>query len=123
MATEWFWSVLETHARDMDGLVAWLRSAPRDQVVAFQVAYEEAAGELADYWDGPLVDGVQYSEDDTEDLCLWIVAQGRDAWEDARVDFGAAVRRYGARDVDDAWVPGGVAYQIFFGRFGSSLLG
>ncbi|WP_433057892.1 DUF4240 domain-containing protein [Dactylosporangium sp. CS-033363] len=117
------WTVLETHARDMDSLVAWLRTAPRDEVVAFQSAYEEAAEELADYWDGPVVDGVQYSEDDTEDLCLWIVAQGRAAWEAARVDFGAAVRRYVERDVDDAWVPGGVAYEIFFARFGSSLLG
>ncbi|MFG2044596.1 DUF4240 domain-containing protein [Dactylosporangium sp. NPDC048998] len=116
-----FWSVLESHARNQDSLVSWLRRASADEIVAYQLAYEQAAEEIADYWDGPVVDGVPYSEDDTEDLCKWVVAQGREAWVAACSDLGEAVRRYTARDVNDAWTPGEPAYEIFFERFGASL--
>ncbi|MER7277572.1 hypothetical protein ABT369_24335 [Dactylosporangium sp. NPDC000244] len=116
-----FWDVLESHERSQASLVAWLWSASRDEIVAYQRAFEEAAEELADYWDGPVVDGVQYSEDDTEDLCLWIVGEGRESWDAARADFEGAIRRYLARDPDDAWVPGAPAYAVFHERFGVSL--
>ena len=117
------WEQLESHGRDQAGLVAWLRAAPAEEIVAFQAAYELAAEELADYWDGPEVGGVQYSEDDTEDLCHWIVAQGRTAWEAARTDFPGAIGRYLARDRDDPWVPGAAAYAVYFERFGQALTG
>ncbi|MET7393043.1 hypothetical protein ABZS66_06040 [Dactylosporangium sp. NPDC005572] len=116
-----FWSVLETHARSQASILAWLREAPEDEIVAFQLTYELAAEALTDYWDGPVVDGVRYSEDDTEDLCMWIVAQGREFWTAARADFGGAVNRYTARDGGDPWTPGAPAYAVYFERFGRSL--
>ncbi|WP_432987412.1 DUF4240 domain-containing protein [Dactylosporangium sp. CA-233914] len=119
-----FWNVLEAHAPSTQRLTAWLRGASEDEIVAFQLAYELAAEEITDYWDGPVVDGVPYSEDDTEDLCQWIVAQGRPAWEAARsgpAGLTEAIRRYVERDLDDAWIPGSVAHAIFYDRFHASL--
>nr|BFE62418.1 hypothetical protein GCM10020063_069440 [Dactylosporangium thailandense] len=116
-----FWDVLESHGRSQARLVGWLREASEDEIVDYQGSFEAAAEELADYWDGPVVDGVQYSEDDTEDLCLWIVGEGRESWDAARVDFEGAIRRYLARDPDDLWVPGAPAYGIFYERSHRSL--
>ncbi|WP_432824790.1 hypothetical protein [Dactylosporangium sp. CA-092794] len=120
----WFWDVIEAHKPGTASLAGWLRRAAEDEIVAYQLAYELAAEEVADYWDGPVVDGVQYSEDDTEDLCKWVVAQGRAAWAAARSGpegMADAVRRYTARDAAEAWTPDGAAHAIFHERFHASL--
>ena len=77
---DWFWNILESTRPSLMKLESWLVTAPREHVEEFAAAYELAAKTLCDYWDGPLVDGIQYSEDDTEDLCNWIVSQGRELW-------------------------------------------
>ena len=80
---DWFWNILDSTRPSLAALEAWLVNAPKKRLEQFASAYELAAHSLRDYWDGPLVDGIQYSEDDTEDLCNWIVAQGRELWQES----------------------------------------
>ena len=80
---ELLWTVIENSKPSLQRLADWLESASREDVERFALTYEWAAQEIAEYWQGPLVDDVQYSEDDTEDLCNWIVSQGRKLWGQA----------------------------------------
>ncbi|MER7705058.1 hypothetical protein ABTX81_19455 [Kitasatospora sp. NPDC097605] len=79
-ARDWFWEVLETTHPQLSALESWLGSRPREALEAFALAYESAADELADFSEGVSVDGDVWSEDSTEDLCLWVVGQGRGLW-------------------------------------------
>jgi hypothetical protein len=132
----WFWDVIETNRPSIARLVAWLESATEDEIVSYQLAYELAAEAIIGYWEGPSVEGVQFSEDDTEDMCRWVVSQGRQAWEDARsgrVRLDVVALRYLTRDAgplsedagplpeQDGWTPGNPAYSVFFERFHDSL--
>jgi hypothetical protein len=114
---------------------------PRDELEEFALAYELAAEEITGYWDGPV--GLGYSEDDTEDLCKWIVSQGEALWlqavsrerdlmdlahlhELAQRGEGNEYKRW---DVDlehqryYGWLsPSGLAGIIYETRFGSCLL-
>ncbi|MFF2658155.1 hypothetical protein ACFVUH_12395 [Kitasatospora sp. NPDC058032] len=78
---DWFWAALEATRPRLSALESWLESRPREVLEAFALAFEAAADALADFSDGVRVDGFGWSEDDTEDLCLWIVGQGRGFWE------------------------------------------
>ncbi|MEZ6136324.1 MAG: hypothetical protein R3C53_15625 [Pirellulaceae bacterium] len=78
---DWFWDVLQSTSPSLKALEAWLVNVPKERVEQFASAYELAAQSLCDYWNGPIVDGVQYSEDDTEDVCNWIVSQGPGLWQ------------------------------------------
>jgi hypothetical protein len=77
---EWFWEVLDTTRPSLLALERWLGDQPGTVLVEFARAYLEAAEALADYAQGVVVDGFVWSEDSTEDLCLWVVGQGRDLW-------------------------------------------
>ncbi|MFF7589287.1 hypothetical protein ACFZCK_17545 [Kitasatospora purpeofusca] len=57
-----------------------MESQPREVLEAFALAYGSAAESLADFSDGVSVDGDVWSEDSTEDLCMWVVGQGRGLW-------------------------------------------
>src|SRR5713226_10200850 len=100
---EWFWRVLDSTRPDLQRLEAWLETASKEQVEQFAHAFEIAAAAVCDFWDGPEVDGVVYSEDDTEDLCKWVVGQGRDLWKSV-VDGDrtlANVARLKSEEADD----------------------
>ncbi|MFJ4667381.1 hypothetical protein [Kitasatospora purpeofusca] len=75
-----FWEVLESTRPRLSALESWLGSQPREVLEAFALAYESAAESLADFSEGVSVDGEVWSEDSTEDLCLWVVGQGRGLW-------------------------------------------
>ncbi|WP_380283256.1 hypothetical protein [Kitasatospora purpeofusca] len=77
---DWFWDVLEATRPRLSTLELWLESQPREVLEAFALAYEAAADALADFSEGVRVDGEFWSEDDTEDLCGWVVGQGRGLW-------------------------------------------
>ncbi|MEU9927717.1 hypothetical protein ACH4F3_22975 [Streptomyces anulatus] len=47
---------------------------------AFALAYASAAESLADFSEGVSVDGDVWSEDSTEDVCMWVVGQGYGLW-------------------------------------------
>ncbi|WP_406088236.1 hypothetical protein [Kitasatospora purpeofusca] len=79
-ASDWFWEVLESTRPRLSALESWLESQPREVLEAFALAYESAAESLADFSDGVSVDGDVWSEDSTEDLCMWVVGQGRGLW-------------------------------------------
>jgi hypothetical protein len=88
---DWFWKALDATRPSLAALESWLMNASQEHVEQFAAEYELAAQALCDYWDGPIVDGVEYSEDDTEDLCDWVVAQGRELWhkvKDREIDIG-----------------------------------
>ncbi|WP_194923311.1 hypothetical protein [Catenulispora pinisilvae] len=123
-----FWDRVGSAGPGDEGATAWLSVATASEIVEYQLAFELAAEELADYSDGPCVDAFVFSEDDTEDLCLWIVAQGRQAWQSVRAgreSLAQAARRYLARRLDaesETWTAAGTsAYSIFHDRFGESL--
>ncbi len=75
-----FWEVLESTRPRLSALESWLGTQPREALEAFALAYESAAESLADFSGGVTVDGEVWSEDSTEDLCLWVVGQGRALW-------------------------------------------
>ncbi|MFI5911350.1 hypothetical protein [Dactylosporangium sp. NPDC051541] len=84
----WFWLVIDAAGHRLDVLESWLMQQPKDVVVAYGQAYVVAAADLVEgyFADGVLVDAEVWSEDSTEDLCTWIVGQGRELW--ARVASG-----------------------------------
>ena len=77
---DWFWEVIEATKPRVSELEAWLESQPKRTVEHFAFAYMIAATSLADYSEGVRVDGFVWSEDSTEDLCDWVVSQGRVFW-------------------------------------------
>ncbi|MER5619201.1 hypothetical protein [Streptomyces sp. NPDC002215] len=77
---DWFWEVLEATRPRLSALELWLESQPREVLEAFALAYESAADSLADFSEGVSVDGDVWSEDSTEDLCMWVVGQGCGLW-------------------------------------------
>ncbi|MBS2032015.1 MAG: hypothetical protein JST54_29220 [Deltaproteobacteria bacterium] len=60
-----------------------LENLSKGQLIEFGRVFRDAAEAIVPYWEGPLVDGIQFSEDDTEDLCHWIVGQGLETWQRA----------------------------------------
>ncbi|MFF2750276.1 hypothetical protein ACFVVA_32655 [Kitasatospora sp. NPDC058048] len=77
---DWFWEVLEAARPRLSALESWLESHSREVLEAFALAYESAAESLADFSEGVSVDGDVWSEDSTEDLCMWVVGQGYGLW-------------------------------------------
>ncbi|MFI6576237.1 hypothetical protein ACIBFB_10560 [Nocardiopsis sp. NPDC050513] len=57
-----------------------MESQSRQMLEGFALAYLDAADALIDVSEGVIVDDVVWSEDDTEDLCVWVVGQGRGFW-------------------------------------------
>ncbi|MFB8234955.1 hypothetical protein ACFC58_00165 [Kitasatospora purpeofusca] len=78
--SDWFWEALEATRPRLSALESWLEAQPREVLEAFALAYESAAESLADFSEGVSVDGDVWSEDSTEDLCLWVVGQGHALW-------------------------------------------
>ncbi|MFF4426331.1 hypothetical protein ACFY04_37145 [Streptomyces sp. NPDC001549] len=76
----WFWEVLDTARPSLSALESWLESQPRGVLEGYALAYLEAAESLIDFSEGVTVDGEVWSEDSTEDLCMWVVGQGRVFW-------------------------------------------
>jgi hypothetical protein len=78
----WFWQVIDAAGHRLDALEAWLMHQPKDVVVAYGQAYVVASADLVENYfaDGVLVDDHVWSEDSTQDLCTWIVGQGRALW-------------------------------------------
>ena len=141
-APSWFWELLTSSCRSLQELADRLEALSREQVIEYAVTYRKAAERLCDYWAGPVVDGVDFSEDDTEDLCHWIVSQGPDLYAQALSLHGKLeplARRYWASEQGQdpeypAWTtavlnpayrgyqsPGLIPHAVFEARFGSSL--
>jgi hypothetical protein len=107
----WFWLVIDAAGRRVDVLEAWLMTQPREVVVAYGQAYVAAAADLVEgyFADGVVVEGAVWSEDSTQDLCTWVVGQGRALW--ARVASGDLPLADAAR-VYLGRVPGSVAWAL-----------
>lgn len=132
---DWFWDVIEAAKPRVAALEAWLAAQPEATMAQFALIYETAAAELADYWDGIEVDGDVWSEDDMEDLCDWVVSQGRDYWTSVRTGdrpLIEAARTYRAES--GTWDPAitnpehrgyaspqAIVHGVYWSRFGESL--
>ncbi|HEX5402888.1 MAG TPA: hypothetical protein VFX16_11380 [Pseudonocardiaceae bacterium] len=132
---DWFWDVIESTRPRVAALEAWLQAQPRETVARFALTYEDAASDLAEYWNGIVVDGVGWSVDDMEDLCDWVVSQGHTYWLTVR--SGAhplvdAAREYHAES--GAWdaivaspehrgyaSPAGIGHGVYWTRFGEDV--
>ncbi|MEU9763896.1 hypothetical protein [Streptomyces sp. NPDC047985] len=77
---DWFWQVLDATRPRLSALEARLESQSRENLEAFALAYLDAADSLIDFSEGVNVDGEVWSEDSTQDLCMWVVGQGRGFW-------------------------------------------
>ncbi|MFF8774542.1 hypothetical protein [Kitasatospora sp. NPDC015120] len=138
----WFWDALEAARPHLPALESWLGSRPRGVVEDFALAYESAADALADFSQGVRVDGDVWSEDSTEDLCRWVVGQGRALWCSVLAGERAledAAQLYLGRvppgpDQVDPWdgevadprhrgyqSPGTIAHGVYRSRFGEDL--
>jgi hypothetical protein len=132
---DWFWDVLAATKPDIAALEAWLMAQPKQTVVQFGYAYDEAARDLVDYSAGVRVDGIVWSEDGTEDVCHWVVGQGRAYYysvASGEVPLELAARAYA--DGTDRWLttvtdpehrgfaaPGSIANGVYRSRFGEEL--
>ncbi|MFD7611816.1 hypothetical protein [Streptomyces sp. NPDC059828] len=97
MVPEWFWETLDATRPRLSALEAWLESRPAETLEAFALAYLDAAGSLVDFSEGVRVDGEVWSEDSTEDLCMWVVGQGRGFWHSVMTgewELAEAARAY-----------------------------
>ena len=84
----WFWELLEKHKPNIDRLESSLRVLERPLLEKFLVYYHIASEMSCEPWNGPYInDSIgNLSEDSTEDLTDWIVAQGIDAWAYSQTD-------------------------------------
>lgn len=80
---DWFWALLDSTRPSLQALATRLERLPRERLIAYADTYVEAMFAVCEPWDGPLVSGVQFSEDDTEDFTEWVVSQGQVYWERA----------------------------------------
>ncbi|MFJ9696105.1 hypothetical protein [Kitasatospora sp. NPDC101183] len=134
-APDWFWDALEAARPRLTALEAWLVAQPRETLEEFARVFEDAAGELADYSEGVSVDGLVWSEDATEELCWWVVGQGRAFWRSVAtgdVGLGEAAQAYlGRTQAAVVWdetvlgpehrgyqSPGDLVYGVYRSRFG-----
>jgi hypothetical protein len=140
-ARQRFWTVLESAKQDLGRLAEWLESASQTEIVAFQTEFEAAKEDLADYSEGITFNGTTTSEDATQDICAWIVGQGRVVWEAAfssKDDLSSYAQGYqlfeSRRSTKGSWNDSGLgdkyrgsrsaailAYRIYEDRFGDSL--
>jgi len=132
---DWFWDVIHATKPNVAVLEAWLMTAPKQTVEQFGYHYDTAALELADYWDGIRVGDTTFSEDDMEDLCHWIVSQGRAYWQsvidgDRTLVDAAETYRFQANHWNPAVAdpahhgyqsPSGIAHGVYWSRFGELL--
>jgi hypothetical protein len=138
---ESFWMLLDAARPNLIALARELEQLPREQLVEFARLYGEASAEVCDYWAGPTVDGIAFSEDDTEDLCDWVVSRGEAYWRRIIAlggELEPAVREYwreqaGPSDLR-SWTsevdhplyrgyqsPGAIAFAVFRIRFNEDL--
>jgi len=136
----WFWETLDSARPNLQALASFLENTSRQTLIEFATFYREASQEACEYWNGPIVDDIPFSEDDTEDLCNWVVSQGKSVWERAiasRRSLEPIVRLYRENDgkasstswtthVDNAeylgyQAPEHIAFAIFRTRFADDL--
>jgi len=114
---DWFWNVIEEASRSRDHLREILGRLPKGAVHKFQDLFLEFAAELQDEpYRSDL--GPDESEDGLEDAAHWVVSQGRVSYEavlEGRSRMPAHV------DVGDPANLGGLAYEVYFHRFGEPL--
>lgn len=86
---EWFWEIIERCKPEKVRLERELMETDRTTVEKFIVYYYVASWQVCEPWDGPFIDDSvgHLSEDSTEDLADWVVAQGRDAWHYAQTTY------------------------------------
>jgi hypothetical protein len=143
---DWFWSLIEVARPSLQLLIERLEALSQTEIAQWQQAYELAAEAIVPYWDGPDMGGEVgvLSEDGTEDLCKWIVSQGRGLWQQAtapNADLKSLVRLYwranqGMVPEYPPWSktvenpeyrgyqdPSCIAYPIYRARFGAELDG
>ena len=86
MIPQWFWDLLARARSGREALRLALQGLDRQSLEEFIVRYHLASEAVCEPWDGPYIEerGYHLSEDSTEDVTDWIVAQGKDAWEYAR---------------------------------------
>lgn len=82
---EEFWRIVEDARQDPDRLRERLKKMSRDELINFAWTYEALANELRTdiYWDFVEPDT---SEDSLAELANWIVAQGRELYEEVWKD-------------------------------------
>jgi len=132
---DWFWDAIEATKPNVAALEAWLLAAPKHTVEEFGYHYETASLELAEYSSGIQIGDLSFSEDDMEDLCHWIVSQGRAYWQsvidgertlhEAADPAGFAANHWNSAVSDPAHrgyqSPSGIAHGVYWSRFGEYL--
>ncbi len=143
MIPQWVWDLLARARSEREGLRPALQALDRQSLEEFIVRYHLASEAVCEPWDGPYIEERDYhlSEDSTEDLTDWIVAQGNDAWEYARgpsVNWSQpltlssqptahrdpeipACHTVHAGNTESGWgAAKSVAMQLYYDRFGDS---
>ena len=83
----WFWELLESSDHNLQLLINKLEALPKEQLIEFQLQYEEAKGcvyPLYDPYFGYQADDCSLSEDYSDDFSSWVVSQGRAFYEQVR---------------------------------------
>ncbi|MFG1784201.1 DUF4240 domain-containing protein [Rhodococcus oryzae] len=114
---DWFWDVIEEASRSRDRLRETLGRLPKGAVHTFQDLFLDFAAELQDEpYRSDL--GPDESEDGLEDAAHWVVSQGRVTYEAV---LAGRSRMPAHVDVGDPANLGGLAYEVYFHRFGEPL--
>jgi hypothetical protein len=126
---EWLWRVIEQTKPSSEKLIQWFESVEKERIVQFYVAFDYASQEISDYSAGVRIDNYVFSEDSMEDLCDWIVSQGKDLWEQSTgetADLVAIARIY--LDVENdpnakypKWFPQTIAHRFYYKHFNEAI--
>jgi len=114
---DWFWGVVEESAGSRGRLREILQRLPKDAVYKFQDLFLDFATELQDVPYSYFLDPDE-SEDGLEDVANWVVSQGRVTYQAV---LAQPSRMPPHIDVDDPGNLGGLAYEVYYDRFGEPL--
>lgn len=117
MDEAWFWEMIAAAGQSRTRLREILGQLPQAAVYRFQDLFLDFASELQDepYSDFLAPDE---SEDGLEDAANWVVSQGRTTYEAVLAEPS---RMPSHIDVGDPTNLGGLAYEVYYDRFGEPL--
>jgi hypothetical protein len=111
-----FWRIIDSAGCNSERLTQLLESMDEEDLLRFCWNYEEAVGQIATLYH-ELTD---FSEDTSEDICRWVVAQGEVAftrvWDNAEDLISSEATPYGRVQADPGLFDS--ALHCFEARFG-----
>jgi hypothetical protein len=108
---DWFWDLIRQGNRSRPEMTRILSQLSKDDLIRFQAELQDAAADLNDE---PFLDYLEDSTDDSiEDICYWVVSQGKDYYTRVWNNPSEIPRDVEGDDHTFYGLPGGVFWEKY----------